>query len=142
MTEEKFQYWLFNMDDALERFLVTLPEETRARLDYSPDSLDVLEAWLLTRYATLLQMRDPNEYEIIDGVARYIGETFRRALGGIWTIELSNPRDAYYGLPQLEDLPGNISPQCPVTLATASTDRRTGVYLSTVLRNCLEQSVE
>jgi hypothetical protein len=140
MTEEEFQYWLFDMDDVLERFLNALPAETRDHLDYSPRSLDALETWILERYATPRQLSEPSEYDIVDGLARYIGETFRQALGGVWTVDLGNPQDAYYGLPQLVGFRGGVSPQAPVTLATASAARRTGTYLSTVLRNCLQES--
>jgi hypothetical protein len=49
--KEDFEYWLFEMDDALERFLQGIGEPVRSQLDFSPASLDALEAWVLERYA-------------------------------------------------------------------------------------------
>ena len=42
--EEEFQHWLDYMDDALDEFTARLPDEVSGRLDYSVESLDVLEA--------------------------------------------------------------------------------------------------
>src|SRR5437868_12085685 len=44
--QDDFEYWLADMDDALERFCAQLPEAVRAKLDYSQASLDVLEGWM------------------------------------------------------------------------------------------------
>jgi hypothetical protein len=123
------------MDDALDRFFATLPADLRRRLDYSPGSLDSLEAWLLARYRDTGDMLDRRESTVVDGLARYIGETFRKAIGGHWDIELDNPKDVYYGLPQLTGFGPRATPECPSSLATAAANRRTGKYLSTVLEN-------
>lgn len=50
---EEFEYWLFDMDDAVERFCMKLPSEVRERLDFTPESLDVIEGWVLQRYASV-----------------------------------------------------------------------------------------
>ena len=135
MTEDEFQYWLFDMDDALERFLEGLPKELQATLDYSPSSLDALEAWLLKRYGRTQDMRLSSEWALVDGSARYVGETIRKVLGGVWNIDMSDPHYAYYGLPQLSGFPMGGAPECPLTLVTAAVDRRTGTYMRTVLQN-------
>lgn len=141
-TREDFEYWLADMYDALDRFLETLPKETRARLDFSPDSLDILEAWILDRYDNNKKMLEPNESHILDGIARYIGETFRNSLGGYWDIQLGDPRYVYYGLPILTGFSKKSNTECPLTLATASADRRNGKYLSTVLKNMMRRHLD
>jgi len=39
-AQEEFQFWLADMDDALERFLASVPRELATRLDFSSGSLD------------------------------------------------------------------------------------------------------
>jgi hypothetical protein len=134
---EDFQYWLANMDDALERFADGLPAEVRNQLSFSPDSLDVVESWILERYASTQEMLAPSESRAADGLARYIGETFRRALGGRWEIRLDDPKYAFHGIPQLTGFWDKPTPVCPLSLAAASADRRTGRFLSGVLASYL-----
>src|SRR5689334_3350326 len=100
-TRDDFKYWLADMDDALERFFQFLPEPVRARLDYSPESLDALESWILARYPDTKAMLGPSESRVVDGLARYIGETYRKQIGGRWNIRLDDPKYAFYGIPEL-----------------------------------------
>lgn len=132
---DHFEDWLVDMDDAIDRFLETLPEDLSERLDFSPEALDVLEAWLLERYPSVDAALAETEKETLDGAARYVGETFRRALGGRWDIELDDPNDVNYRLPVLTGFQGEYSKQSPVTLVTAAVDRRSGNYLRAVLAN-------
>ena len=132
-TREDFESWLVDMDDALERFCDSLPGEVSERLDYSPASLDVLEEWTLDRYESTDQMLSASEATTVDGLARYIGETFRRAIGGRWGIRLDDPKYVFYGLPEITGYSDKPTSLCPISLATASADRRTGEYLSAVL---------
>jgi hypothetical protein len=37
----------------------------------------------------------PEAKQVLDGVARYIGETCRKHLGGRWQIRLDDPRYAF-----------------------------------------------
>ncbi|SRR5258708_650270 len=138
ITRDDFENWLIVFDEDLDRFLATLPVETRAPLDYSPESLDVLETWILKNYPNTDSILAKDQMLILDGLTRYIGETYRKALGGIWTINLTDTKDAFYGLPILTKYESPLGVEiCPVTLATASADRRTGHYLRTVLDNYL-----
>lgn len=136
-TLEKFEHWLFQMDDALERFLGYLPSAIRTCLDFSPNSLDTLESWLIDKYESVQSMKEPSQSEIVDGVARYIGETFRHNLGGKWTIEVDDADFIFFALPILEGCQGQQASLCPLALGTASVDRRKGNYLRTILKNML-----
>lgn len=137
VTRDDFDMWVFHMDDALAEFFERLPHGVRERLDYSPQSLDALEAWLLEQYPNPRALMQPSESHVLDGAARYIGETFRKNAGGHWTIDLDDQKNAYFGLPVLT---GYRSPAAPISLATASTHRRTGSYLRTVLENIMSES--
>lgn len=134
-SRDDFEQWLFAMDDALESFLSSFPIQDRKLMDYSPDSLCTLENWLLQKYSSTTAMLEANEAKTVDGVARYVGETFRRKLGGIWDIGLSDPKYVYFGLPVLRGEGKKTTPICPHTLATASVDRRSGTFMKTVLNN-------
>src|SRR5690606_13509667 len=84
--EEDFQHWLDYMDDGIEEFFAMLPAQVRDRLDYSIDSLDVLEAWLLERYPNPDAAVQTSETLYLDGAARYIGETFHKIIGACWQV--------------------------------------------------------
>ncbi len=134
---DQFEYWLASLDEMLQEFFSTIHEEYRKQLDLSPASLDTLEGIILQRYADAKAMLDPNESSFVNGLACYIGETFRKAIGGRWTIRLDDAKFAFYGLPIIADAgKDRKTVECPLTLATAAADRRTGKYLRTVLAAC------
>src|SRR4051812_50181488 len=123
------------MQTELDRFEAALPKPVADALDESPASLDVLEAWLLEHYPSTEALMEPGEAEILDGAARYVGETFLGQLGGRWSISADDPKDANYKLPIITGFKGEFSQLSPVTMVTAAADRRSGTYLSTILRN-------
>ena len=132
---EYFEEWLAVMQTELDRFLDVLPESVARALDESAASLDVLEAWLLERYPSTEALIEGSEAEILDGAARYVGETFLGQLGGRWSISAEDPQDVNYKLPIITGFKGEFSRLSPVTMVTAAADRRSGTYLSTILRN-------
>jgi len=132
---EEFQYWLADMEDEIDRFVDSLPKDLAARLDRSPESLDALEAWILKKYPQFEDALDNREASTLDGVARYVGQTFRTAVGGKWTIELSNSKSVNFGVPSLSGFDPPSLSICPLHLVTAAVQRRKGNYLSTILRN-------
>jgi hypothetical protein len=134
-TGEQFQFWLAHMDDALEKFLGALPPSVRKQLDGEPASLDKLEEWLLSRYPTVADTKPPTEASTLDGASRYVGEIFRRVTYSKWTTENGDLKFAFYGLPILKGGKLFRMPACPLTMVTASIDRRTGQYLSTIVSN-------
>jgi hypothetical protein len=134
-TRDDFEYWIVDMDDALNRFMQILPEPLREKLNYSPASLDYLEAWILDCYPNTSAMLENSQSQIVDGAARYIGETFRRAIGGYWDIRLDDPNTAFFGVPILIGFEERSTPIAPLALATASADRRTGNFIRSVLEN-------
>jgi hypothetical protein len=133
LTREDFDFWVEDMDDALDRFREMLPSHVSGALDGSPRSLDALEAWLLERYPDTESMLAADQAETIDGAARYVGEVLRHATtGGYWDIDLTDERNVFHGLPVVTtaDKP---TPLAPATLVTAAADRRTGTFLRQVI---------
>ncbi|MEP7286474.1 MAG: hypothetical protein ABI947_11965 [Chloroflexota bacterium] len=146
MLKEKYDSWYVVMDDALEEFYDLLPPDLCEKLDYSFASLDVLEDWILLQFSSiddiqkiLLRIREGREpgkeAQILDGASRYVGETFIRLIGGYWDVPTDDPRNVYYGIPIVTGYKERPTPECPITLVTASTDRRTGKYIRTVFEN-------
>jgi hypothetical protein len=136
---EEFQYWDFYLEDVLDDFLNWLPSDISEKLDFSSSSLDIIEVWLLEKYSSIEIMLEFGQAEIVDAAARYVGETYRKAIDGVWDIILDEPDNAYYRLPILRDKNKNQVQDCPLSLTTASVDRRTGKYLRMVLENKLER---
>ncbi|MFD1407755.1 hypothetical protein ACFQ49_06225 [Kroppenstedtia eburnea] len=119
---DNFQYWLMEMGDLLDEFVEEMPSELQ--LDYSPQSLLRLEEWIISNYKTIPEIESNSA--ILDKLARYVGETFRRNIGGIWEIPLDNPKYVFYGIPQIVFKDETISPFCPLISITTCVDRRRG----------------
>lgn len=134
VRDDRFQYWLADMDEAIKRFIASAPESIRPKLDFSAESLGTVEGWILQRYDGPQALVPPSEAAFLDGAARYVGEIFRERTDSKWTINTSDPKVLYFGRPTLRG--GQLkTPLCPLSLVTASTDRRTGEYFTTVLKN-------
>ena len=133
ITRDDFECWLMEMDNSIGAFSTALPQNLKGQLDYSKHSLEVVEQWLLHKYSSISELLKPTEREILDGAAQYIGEVFRKHIGGHWDIELENQADAFYAIPKLTDFGPKSSPISPVSMTTALLDRRTGHYLSQIL---------
>jgi hypothetical protein len=132
-TRDDFEYWLCEMDNQLNLLLNNLPPNLSAQLDYSVGSLLILEEWLLANFAMLNDLLAESRKGQLDQISRYVGETFRKNVGGIWNINLKDKKDAYYRIPVVEKK-GKWT-ECPVSLVTASADRRRGNYIASVLNS-------
>lgn len=138
-TRDDFEYWLFEMDERLSSFFGTLPESVSEKLDYSLGSLSVLEKWLLAKYPSVNDIMKPSEKDTLDNASRYVGEAFRKTLGGIWNIELKDKDNAYFKMPVVQNTEWT---ECPITLVIAATDRRKGSFIEGVLKSYVEQFVK
>ncbi len=112
-AEAYYRAWLDEMDARLRAFAREVEETGGPVVDYSPDSLGPLWAWLTER-AELVDglpadadvpgwlVPDPGEQAVdvasvwrVDGYARYLGEVCRRHLTGVdWTLEVDARRGA------------------------------------------------
>lgn len=134
---ELFDSWLWDMPNALERFKNRMPKEIQDKLDFSIQSLDIVEKHLLDNYETIEQIKNEPSY-ILDGYAVYVGETFRNVLQdripNQWELMLEED-NVFYLLPVIK-VRGYTT--CPLKLCTACIDRRWGNYWSWILNNALE----
>jgi hypothetical protein len=135
---QALKVWLVDMDSALEALFAEVPKDLAARLDYSIDSLLALEPWLLKLFPTDRDAINPQAAPAIDRLARYVGETIRKSVGGHWEIRTDNPKYVYHGIPQL--VGDGLVAECPRSLVTAATNRRTGRYIFLVVSAMAEES--
>ena len=104
---EKFQYFLFEMDDILDDFLMEAGT-AGYQSDFSLDSIPLLEAYLLANLGQEVESRLKNK------AARYLGEVFRKDVGGKWELSLKDPNYLYYKLPVIIGYSNKPIEFCPV----------------------------
>ena len=136
-TQENFQDWIFFISDKMEYFTGEFAQENGLTLDYSIKSLDEIEGWILANFKHHNDLIA--EKKLLDYITIYIGETFRKHIGGKWYIDLEIKKNAYYSMPVLTD-PAYIGERyvASMTYATACISRQKGNYISTILLNCME----
>lgn len=130
-TAEEFDAWQAAIPLKLVQLNTLVPSDLREKLDYSLESIDVLEAWLLEKYATYQQAITPEEYPVLDAAGVYIGETFQDLLEGEWIVELEDADDPFQGMPGIIDFDSAQVPDIiyPVSWLTAALDRRNGNFI-------------
>ena len=136
-TQENFQDWIFFISDKMEYFTGEFAQENGLTLDYSIKSLDEIEGWILANFKHHNDLIA--EKKLLDHITIYIGETFRKHIGGKWYIDLENKKNAYYSMPVLTD-PAYIGERyvASMTYATACISRQKGNYISTILLNKMD----
>ena len=104
----------------------------REKLDFSPESLLIVEKYILDTYDSMDAILADDQSEALNGLSIYVGQTFRKNLGGIWTIDFEDEDDADYGLPIISGFGEYEESTAPLTLVTASLDRRQSDYLMSI----------
>jgi hypothetical protein len=135
-----FQYWLMEMGDKLDEFIEKMPKELE--LNYSPESLLRLESWILENYSTVGDILKDSEKTMLDSLARYVGEVYRRNLKGKWKLYLDDPDNVFYELPVIMVPSETVPPICPLTEVTASVDRRRGNYIHNLFQKKMKRMNE
>jgi hypothetical protein len=115
---EKFELFLCEMDDVLEDF-VSQAQTAGVVLDYTVASLDALEAYI----GTTLQAGAPGEL-VKNRASRYLGEVFRRTVGGKWQLCLRDPKYLYFKLPVIANYSSKPIEFSPVSIISNYTIRR------------------
>ena len=132
-----FADWLDAMHPRLSRFEdFLLPaniiheDGTREpfRRDYSRESLEHLEHFILDRWPTQAEFLEESDTDFIDGAVRYIGETLLQEYGGGWHLG-DDPDFDDSGRPYLRLDTLDRTPITPFFLLTALLKRRTGQVL-------------
>jgi len=96
-TSEEFENWVFEMDDKLEKFIKSLYGDIKTKMDYSVSSLDSAERWLIDTYKTPESIEALHRAITVDGFVKYIGEVYRKSLGGHWDMDFSNEAETATG---------------------------------------------
>ena len=130
------------MDDslaALRTDVAALNQPELLLLDYSFESLDCLERM----YALVLEGKTSIQLEMdlfVTRLARYIGETLRKQVGGKWNF-CQQPKDINYGKPCLTQIPKLPKTYCfypLVAVAGYCSSKRPGWLRKMVERNDIE----
>jgi hypothetical protein len=133
-SREEFQTWLAVDLEVRDELYALIGQELTPDID----SLDVLEEFLLGRFADPDVAVTLEHRGIIDAAQRHIGLVFVLNVDdAVWDIDLDNERSVYYRLPIIRF--GDGAQDCPLTLATACLDRRTGEYIRDVVEGYQEK---
>src|SRR5690242_18120648 len=89
MNLDRVESWRTRVENSIDSFLKELPVQVSEKLNYSVDSLDVFETWLLDKYSPSETTPDPSQLPIDDGAMFYVGETFKKHLGGYWNVHFA-----------------------------------------------------
>ncbi len=81
--------WQMQHEAAIEHFMNFVGPPMQEKLDYTPVSLLYVGEWLLDRYPSPESVLDENDAELLKGVEYYVGEAYRRNLGGRWNLHPS-----------------------------------------------------
>jgi hypothetical protein len=123
-SREEFQTWLAKEVEVREELEAMIGDE----LGLDKTSLNKLESFLLERYDSPDDALKLEERNVLDAAARHIGLVMLLGIdGSVWAIDLENEDNAYYRLPIIRM--SDEAEECPLAMATASLDRRTGTYL-------------
>lgn len=95
------------MKQMLKRLTGRFPSIREADLDYSAASLNKVEQALLSTYRSDCELGEPKELATTEALVAYIGETFRRLLGGVWQHD---PSQRARGKLSLVVFPGGSAP--------------------------------
>jgi hypothetical protein len=124
---ETFETWVTFLDDRIDEWKEPLSEEIQKALDYSPQSLNVLEEYVLQNY-TRESFKDDSLNFVMDAMVSYMGETLRSNLpDSFWQIELDDESDFNYALPSLKVPTGPAI--CPHILFKRLLAKRKGDFL-------------
>lgn len=126
---EKFQQFIFEMDDVLEEFLL-MTSELEYDLDYSISSLGMLESYIDKNISS------KGDINTITRASRYLGEVFRRNVGGRWDLCLDDPKNINFKLPIINDYSDLDIEFCPVAIiGNYIVNKRKGLILKAVESN-------
>jgi hypothetical protein len=131
LSQDEFDAWLISINERIQYLRGLMSDGSADLLDYSLESLDHLEQWLLKRYSDVGEINTAEAHRVLDAAGTYVGETLRFYLGGVWKIELADDEDAYWGIPHIRGFRSSkpLMLPHPLTWATTSISRRTGHFV-------------
>lgn len=129
---ERFEEWLGHMPEALDNWMERLPKDLTEQLDYSVESLDILEEWLLHEFSDARSAVGGENFLMGDGAARYIGETIIKNFGGRWDMDVHDPNSLVFGTPCIRGFDKGGIPVVPLRLVVNALDKRQGGHFRSV----------
>ncbi|GGL03203.1 hypothetical protein [Nocardia jinanensis] len=128
-NDENFQTWLRMQQDAIEgEFVDADVPELDGHL-WTREGLLIVEHEMLRRFSDFDDMVSEENFEVGVRFIYFIGETFRRALEGIWALLPPNPPDRPDPLCVI-DSPMWTAFHDPTHMSGLAFDRRTGKEIS------------
>jgi len=125
--KEIFAEWLTFIGDRVKKWKKILPEEISKQLNWSPESLLIIEQYLLNNFK-LADQNNKDKREALDAIVSYTGEVFKKHIPEtVWKIDVEDPTNIFYNLPYLVFKLG--VPVCPHHLIQDALTNRTGSEL-------------
>lgn len=136
-TEQTFKDWLAAIPAKLKIVTEEFAKEEGLKLDFSIESLDELEKWILKNYDEAADLRE--DTEMLDLLSLYIGETFIRLVNGDWFVELENKKSLLYQniVVKFKDEDGDTDYRSTRVLCTTCITRKKGNVISSTFRKIL-----
>lgn len=98
---DNFIEWTTFTEDRISQWKKDIPNEVSSKLDWSPESLLVVEEYLLDNYV-LEDQQDIEKRSALDAIVSYVGDLIRKNIPEtIWKIELEDETNIFYNLPYL-----------------------------------------
>lgn len=134
--DDQFHWWITCIPDKIIELKRKVPVEISVQMNYSIESLDILEGYTLNNYS-LDELK--NEKQFWDSLASYVGVVYEKNVkGSRWSIEIENEKDIFFNMPILKvENKFNFQPHSYVT---AMLDRKKGNFLSTIVKKHMEGS--
>ena len=140
-SNENCKEWISCIPNKMDKFTQEFAGNNHLILDYTMASLNDLERWILSHYQDANELT--NDSSTLDYITIYIGETFRRYLGGEWDIDIDNKEDAHHPIITLTDASYKGESQiAPMAIATECISRNKENYISGILFNYVASEIK
>lgn len=127
VKQDNFIEWTTFIEDRVDQWSVNLSKEIIETLDYSPESLKVIESYILSVFS-IESVSDIKNKKEIDAVISYYAETLRRNLpDSIWYLDLDDEDNIYFNLPSIKTPIG--FPISPYSLIKRIINKNKGTFL-------------
>lgn len=134
-TKELFKEWLQEIPENLRYFVDEFAPKNNLKLDFTVESLDVLEKWILAEYEYPIDLKEDDE--IFNLLTIYIGEVYMKFLGGEWYVDFNINSKYPKRIAILLD-PETMESKYPSILCTSAISRKKGKLFSSTLKKSLE----
>jgi hypothetical protein len=146
--QREYSAFINNMDVRLGAFvLADLPEtfenedgETvKFPKDFGPKSLPMLELFVLSKFPDTESILKTENRRFVEGLIRYLGETYLRAVGGVWDHDETTGNGMPFIRPDTAEGPVAGEPIPLVAIVLTAVDQRSVEVFDAVLNTALEQ---